>query len=177
MSRALQINTTVEYPSRYDQINIETAQKNIDKLKLIALEQNPVSEALAAEIKNAEENIAAEIADQITWIIGILPSSIYKAATKIKVSPVTADTKSFEVITAADEILTNLILVGLKGYKNFKNADDTPVEFRTVKGNIGGIQLDILDPELLNLIPWEHQVDIGNQVRLKNSVQAANLKN
>ena len=177
MSRSLQINTTVEYPSRYDELNITAAQNELDRLEKIAAEQGSMSIELQRLIHAATETLAAEKEDKITWLIGILPSSIYKAATKMKVMPISTDSKKVEISTQPDEVITNLVLVGLKGFKNFKNPDGTMVEFKTVKGTIGGVQVDMLDPDLLNIISWEHQIDIGNQVRVVNSVGAANLKN
>lgn len=177
MSRSLQINTTVEYPSRYDKKNIQIAEKVLEELKAIAAGQETVSEGLKREIEKAEQILAAEREDMITWQIGILPSDIYKAATRLKISPLTTESKSVELITQPDEVLTNLVLVGLKGFKNFKHPDGTPVEFKTVKGSIQGMQVDIVDPSVLQVIQWEHQVDIGNEVRNRNSVGAANLKN
>jgi hypothetical protein len=175
MSRALRINTVIEVDSTFDTNAINLAKSVMEKLQTIANETP--SEGVLSELKRAEERYNNEVAEKITWLIGILPSSIYKAASRLKVKPLSTDAQKVEIVSGADEMITNLVQVGLKGFKNFNDADGKPIEFRTVKGNIGGEQLDIVDPAILNVIPWEHQIDIGNQVRLANSVGATNQKN
>lgn len=176
MGRALHINTVVSIVSSFDKEAIADAET-----RLAILKQNKESDAQV--IADAQKQLDALIAEKITWKIGIIPSDIFKKASRMKVAPLNSGSKKVEIISTPDEVLTNLVLVGLKGWSNFNQAENdkdgnpVPVEFKTKKAMLNGEELEIVDPDVLKVIAWEHQVDIANLVRKHNGANSGELKN
>lgn len=72
--------------------------------------------------------------------------------------------------------LVNVVRLGLKGWKNFQ-IEGKEVEYRTIKENMYGKEREVLDNEVLAVIPADIISELGTEIIEKNQVSEEDQKN
>jgi hypothetical protein len=66
---------------------------------------------------------------------------------------------------------------GLRGWKNFLDENNNEVAFKTVKRAAHGREYDVVDPEVLRLVPIDAVTELYRQIRDFNTVSVVEAKN
>lgn len=107
------------------------------------------------------------------FIIGTLDSRtvgrINDAATTMHVNPSRPDE---EIETSINTSVRNFMACefGLRGWENFKDDKGNDIKFRTVSRRHGGQSYAVVDPEIMNLLPYDVVAELANEVLSDNTM-------
>lgn len=66
-------------------------------------------------------------------------------------------------------VFTKACKVGLKGWRNFKDADGKDIPFKLVDGFMYNKEMKVLSPESINGLPFDLIMELGRAIVEKNS--------
>lgn len=71
----------------------------------------------------------------------------------------------------------DLVRYGLRGWKNFVDDQGLPIEYKTTKRNLGGVQLDAVVEDAMSAMKLEWITELADQLRRINEVSETEAKN
>ena len=77
----------------------------------------------------------------------------------------------------AQEMFFQTAQYGLRGWRNVMNSKGQPLLFKTVKSRLGGVNYDIVDPEILKQIPQAVIQEIAEEIIKDNNLSETEGKN
>lgn len=111
-----------------------------------------------------------------TFSLGTLDSrisgKIKDLATTINVDPTQLDDE-VETSINQNEVFFQTVSYGLKGIKNFLDEKGDEVKFRTLTRRHSGQIYQVVDPDVLKLIPQAVIVELALEIQKDNEVSAA----
>jgi len=119
--------------------------------------------------------------DSTTWTIGILDSLVKTRLTDIgmvyKYNPeAPGDSLAESHMNIAEQDL-EFVKFGLKGFKNFKQANGSEVAFKTEKKVLGNIEYDVVSDDTLKFIPRMAITELAKKIAEENVITEAEEKN
>lgn len=119
--------------------------------------------------------------DAVIWELGALDSRVLAAikdrATGIPVSALSGGGGDATATLNINQTNFDVVLFGLKGFKNFKHDDDTSVEYKTAHTNLGGKTYVTADPDIIKMLPPEAIDELSSIVMEFNTLKADERKN
>ncbi len=87
--------------------------------------------------------------------------------------------KEGEMIFKPNQMTTSYLLVrfGLKGLKNWKNHDDTDVEFKTETVNMFGKTYKLVSEDIISAFPSELITELSGEIYSLNNLTDEDVKN
>lgn len=139
-------------------------------------------DAVRPFISASEERKDGKLVDEANatiWEIGTLDSRIAgrirDMATTVSVDPNAPDEDVNTQINLA-EVNYQTVMFGLKGWKNFRDADGNDIPFRTKSRTFSGGTYRVVDPDLMKLIPMHVIDELAAEIKKDNEVSAADAK-
>ncbi len=88
-------------------------------------------------------------------------------------------TKEGEMIFKPNQMTTSYLLVrfGLKGLKNWKNYDDSVIEFKTETVNMFGRTYKLVSEDIISAFPSELITELAGEIYNLNNLTDEDLKN
>jgi hypothetical protein len=119
--------------------------------------------------------------DAVIFELGALDSRVLAAikdrATGIPVSALSGGGGDATATLNINQTNFDVVLFGLKGFKNLKYDDDTTVEFKTANTNLGGKTYLTADPDVVKMLPPEAIDELSGVIMDFNSIKAEERKN
>ena len=133
-----------------------------------------VGETLKYVLENDKEN-------PTTWLIGVLDSLVKTRLTDLgmvyKYNPeAPADSVAETHMNIAEQEF-EFVKFGLKGFKNFKQANGSEVKYLTEKRVLGNTTYDVVSDETIKFIPRKAITELARKIQEENIVSEAEEKN
>lgn len=123
---------------------------------------------------------AAGTDDATTFTIGALDSRVFSVIKdKATALPVSAFSNPEGAMASLNMNQTNfeIVVFGLKGWKNFRDDQDKQIAYKTVHTQLGGRTYITIDPELVALLPEEAITELANKIMDFNVPSEEDRKN
>lgn len=123
---------------------------------------------------------AAGTDDATVFQLGALDSRVMSVIKdKATALPVAAFSNPEGAMASLNMNQTNfeIVVFGLKGWKNFFDEDNKPVPYKTIHNSLGNRTYVTVDPELVALLPDDAIAELANQIMDFNSPSETERKN
>jgi hypothetical protein len=115
-----------------------------------------------------------------TWVLGALDSRVLAAikdrATAIPMSALSGNTDATATLNI-NQTNFDVVVFGLKGFKNFLNEDDKQVEYKTAHSLMGGKSYLTVDPAIVSTIDPADIDELATQILDFNTATEQERKN
>ena len=113
------------------------------------------------------------------WILGAIPQQAY-AHIKDKGSNIKQSQTNPTDITVdfkANDIAYDMVCLGLKGFRNYKDEPGGDIVFKTQKVKYGNNLLDAVHPDIMNALPLDVIRELCFEIRKLNELSEVEAKN
>lgn len=116
--------------------------------------------------------------DATTWTLCVIDSSALAAildkSSKISID---AETNQPSGTMSTHQNNANICQFGIKGWSHLKAHDGNEVAFRTQVRFVSGVKHEVVDPDILKLIPLAEQKELADRIMELNTVKEEEVKN
>ena len=112
--------------------------------------------------------------DATTFELGTLDSRVHghlkDRATRMMIDPNREVDSEVETTIEQHEVYYQVCQFGIRGWRNLMDSEGIPLEYKTMKRNLGGKSYEVVSDQSLRQIPTAVLVDIAREIMKQNDL-------